>query len=362
MRNGIRMKHNGPLALAILLSSCALPDVDARNGDDPRAEEREGQEGEGEGEGEAAEGEGEGEGETGEGEGEGEGEAAEGEGEPPPPPDTPLELRTDDEVCGQWRAWTPFAGAEWQPLGDGSDSCDAGFMPDGAQDAAIARVNLYRWLAGLPPVALADGLVEQQQACAAVLVGLGGLDHHPPASAPCYTSAGAAGAGSSNLAMGTSAASSVDLFVEDPGVSSLGHRRWVLNPSAQVTAFGHKGPFTCMYSFSGGGSASPDFVSWPPAGPVPVDAAFGRGSFGTSLYGTTAETRVSVNVDGAGFVEVPFTDLGFGYGSLATTLAFDIPGGWPSPGRTVEVEITGLRSAASTDETVRWATRYVACP
>src|SRR5207237_326154 len=69
-------------------------------------------------------------------------------------------------------------------------------------------------------------------------------------SSACYTDAGARAAGESNLAKGVDLpADAVDLFMSDDGVDSLGHRRWCLAPAAGVTAFGHTGQSTCMYSF-----------------------------------------------------------------------------------------------------------------
>jgi hypothetical protein len=345
------------VALALVVTAACGPALSHADGGEG---EGEGEGDEGEGDGDEGEGEGEGEGDAGEGEGEGE-----GEGDPPPPPDTPLELRTDAEVCGTWNAFAFFQGDLWTPVGDGSDMCDIGTLADGAQQAGVDRVNLYRWLAGLPPIALEPSLIAQEQACAAMMAAIGHLDHFPQPDAPCYTDAAGAGAGSSNLAQGADPTYSVDLFVDDSSVGSLGHRRWVLNPSMSVTAFGFKQSFTCMYSFSQGGTANPTFVSWPPAGPVPVDAADGVFSFGTSAYGTTPDTKVEIDVDGAGFVEVPFQDLGWGYGSLATTLSFRPPNLQPwdvsQPGRTITVRISGLQSQSSMTETVTYTTRYVSC-
>ena len=157
---------------------------------------------------------------------------------------------------------------------------------------------------------------------------------------------------------------SVDLFVGDNGIFDLGHRRWVLNPSADVSAFGHKNGFTCMYSFAQGAFADPDFVSWPPPGPVPADAAYGRWSFATSRFDTTAETVVELSVDDGEFTAVAFDRLGFGYGSLFTTLAFDVPAlsPWDVAGHAVRVRISNLARADGTLDAVEYESRFTSCP
>ena len=360
-----------PFALAFVLGAgCSLLTPAAGGEGEGRAGEGEGGEGEGvhgaEGEGEGSAGEGEGSGAEGEGSAaEGEGSAAEGEGEGAviSPDSSPLSTRSVGEVCGQWRSFAFPTGTDWTPVGDGSDTCDVGTLASETQDAAVARVNLYRYLAGLPGIVRDDGLVAQEQACANVENGIGHLDHFPPQTAPCFTQEGSAGAGSSNLAQGTDTVRSVDLFVDDGQVPSMGHRRWVLNPTSGETAFGHKGAFTCMYSFSWSASNDPEFLSWPPAGPVPVDAAAGRYWFGTSHHQVTSTTTISVNVDGAGFVDVPYDVLDYGYGSLQFNLGFDLPGVQPwevaVEGRTVTVKVAGLDDG---NTTLTYSTHYVGCP
>lgn len=252
--------------------------------------------------------------------------------------------RTKAEVCDRFRADFITVWPKWEPTPGSDDPCDPGTVPDEAHENGIRRTNLYRWLAGLPPVTSADELREQEQACAVVLAALGYLTHHPSSDAPCYSDAAAAGAGSSNLAVGAGLAGSVDLYIADHGVASLGHRRWVLNPSMQKTAFGAKNGFSCMYAFSwGGGGTDLAYVAWPPPGYVPLEAARGRFSLTLLTLGVTEETRVFIAIDDGSFEEVSFDVLPYGYGQ-GTTLAFDPP----APGtslfsdeRDVRVRITG---------------------
>ncbi len=280
---------------------------------------------------------------------------------PPPDPGDP-NARTGAQVCAHWRAQHLRTDGPDYLADDPNDPCDHGTVPDAAQQNGIRRTNLYRWLAGLEPVGLEPRLLAQQQACAAVQMGMGGLNHHPPQNAACYTAEGAAGAGSSNLAAGAGLAHTVDLYVGDNGVASLGHRRWVLNPGAQVTTFGHKGRFGCMYSFSQGRPVEVDFVGWPPPGPVPVAAA--RGPFHVSLYRLRPAQgfRVEVSVDGGPFEAVDLTPLAGGFGGGVPAYIYGLPGGesyaavW-SPGREVQVAMRGLRD----HQDVVFTTRFVAC-
>ena len=80
----------------------------------------------------------------------------------------------------------------------------------------------------------------------------------------------------SNLAAGsTSLADAVNLWIMDPTVQSLGHRRWVLYPPLQSTglgaAFGVGYPAYAMWviGVSGARPPSPEWIAWPPAGFVP---------------------------------------------------------------------------------------------
>jgi hypothetical protein len=252
----------------------------------------------------------------------------------------PLEARTRDEVCGRWRAEYRRVGEEWLP-GDGS-ACDPGRVPAAAQENALRRTNLYRWLAGLPPAVIEARVLAQEQACAVTLHGLGTLNHHPPDDRPCYSAEGAAGAGSSNLAMGTGLADSVDLYVDDGGVPSLGHRRWVLGATLGATGFGFKPPFSCMYTFDMSGQTDAEFVAWPPPGFVPVEAARGRWSFAALRRRPVGDVSFAIQLDGGPEQALGGEALPGGYGGFAPTWAFDPPGNVWADGREVRVVVRGL--------------------
>ncbi|MDP2345844.1 MAG: hypothetical protein Q8O67_33195 [Deltaproteobacteria bacterium] len=320
--------------------------------------------------------EGEGEGEV---PGEGEGEVpGEGEGEDPGPDacdpgfvvdgarciplgPTALTRRGEAEVCERFNADYQWVD-EWEPTAGSVDQCDEGNVPQDALDNGLRRVNLYRWLAGVEPAALAPELFPQQQACSTMMAAYGRLTHQPTPDIPCYSDNARAGAGSSNIAGGGGIAGSVDMYMQDFGAGnaqSLGHRRWTIGPFMSVTQFGVKNSFSCMYSFGIGGGSDPGFVAWPPAGIVPVQAPAGDFHFESNQFAPTNDTTVEVAVDAGAFATVEHRILVGNYGHYGTALAFAPTGGvrdaWVA-GKTIRVRINGTRGG-----NVEYTTKFTGC-
>lgn len=150
-----------------------------------------------------------------------------------------------------------------------------GELSDTTNQAALARLNQYRYIAGLDADVTADAVYGQKAQAAAFINALnGGLSHAPaqPAgmSSTLYNLC-KAGAGSTNLGAGYgSLPSAVDGWMSDGGVDSLGHRRWILNPTMGKTGFGlvknsaaAYGTYTAMYAFDMSRSSSYKNVIWP---------------------------------------------------------------------------------------------------
>jgi hypothetical protein len=251
----------------------------------------------------------------------------------------PFRFRTPEDICRRWNDdHISNIGVEWEPTPMSNDPCDPGTLMQSSHDNAVLRTNLYRWLCDLDPVTENPALRDQEQACAVIMEAMNALSHTPPMTAPCWTQEGANGAGSSNLALGGGGlARSIDLYVGDVGVDSLGHRRWVLNPQMGRTTFGYKPRASCMYAFDDSGSGRGDFVAWPPPGWVPVQAARGRWSFASRTF--TPENGTTAQIDtGNGFEDVTSEVLGGGFGG-GPALAFDAPGNLWSDGSVVRVAI-----------------------
>lgn len=281
------------------------------------------------------------------------------EGRCAPDSPEPFLSRTESEVCARWaRDWVDSGGTEWEPTFGSTDMCDPGTVSEGAHANAVKRTNLYRWLAGLGPVTEDPSRRPVEQACAVVQFGMGSLSHTPAETVPCYSAAGAQGAGSSNLAQaGGGLARSVDLYVGDGGVDSLGHRRWVLNPSMVSTTFGYKPPFSCMYAFSSGQNTPADLQAWPPPGYQPADAASGVWSFRMQSKSFVADTTtVELEIDGGGFLPVESWVVGGGYGA-GPVLAWNPPSGTWRAGRTARVRLRN-----TTGDVVTYTVAFTGCP
>ncbi|MGK0362920.1 MAG: hypothetical protein ACI9U2_005242 [Bradymonadia bacterium] len=267
------------------------------------------------------------------------------EAEPPPLP-TPAD-RTEAAVCAYWAQEHVDVRPEATP---GAGMCDSSVIGAPAQENALRRTNLYRWLVGLPPVPYEPALLAGVQACAVVLKALGRLDHAPPDSTACYDPVQAAGR--SNLAIGGGMADSVDLYVDDRGVDTLGHRRWVLEPGLGATAFGISGRYSCMDVFTGGGDASVPFIAWPPPGYMPLDGAAGEWSI--SLWGrrVTPDSVLRIDTGDGTSTQLEYNDLELGYGSASSVISFDVPEALRRDGQQIAVTLDRLSEGAPLAYTV----------
>jgi hypothetical protein len=201
-------------------------------------------------------------------------------------------------------------------------------------------------------------LNEDAQYCAIIQYRQGFLSHSPAPSAPCYTAQGAGASGSSNLALGDSnPASAVDRFMDDSGVSSLGHRRWIINPSYGPAGVGFAGSATCLYVFSWSNSGNPDFVAWPNQGFTPRPVIPSVWSFSTAHYTISAQTEVAIKrVSDQADLNVTYNTLPSGYGQPAIGFS---PNGWvPQDGETYEVTVSNLGGG----QQVVYQVKPVNCP
>ena len=137
---------------------------------------------------------------------------------------------------------------EWNS-GDIS-ACNAGETTQDARDATVNVINYYRVLAGLDPVTEnTDATARAQQA--ALLVTANSDDyfnnpsinpHYPPTSWNCYSPVGATSAALSNLGGGyATGGKSVQDYMVDSGIASVGHRAAVLYPPLSQVGVGMVG-------------------------------------------------------------------------------------------------------------------------
>jgi hypothetical protein len=148
----------------------------------------------------------------------------------------------------------------------------------------------------------------------------GTLSHDPAPDWPCYTERGEAGAGSSNLALGSYGPSAIAGYMRDPGPNNaaVGHRRWILYPRTELFGTGDVPGGSGAYGanalrvfgepYSDPQPATRDgFVAWPPPGYVPYQVTYPRWSFsypgadfsGASVTVSTAGQPVALAIESA---------------------------------------------------------------
>jgi hypothetical protein len=210
----------------------------------------------------------------------------------------------------------------------------------------LKLVNLYRWLADLPPVTSDPTMDKQAQACALLQRANNMLSHTPPTTWTCYNMEGATASGRCNISTGPGVAS-VDGYMVDPGnPTTIGHRRWILSNTFGPTGLGSTDKHSCMMTF-GKMKVGKPWQAWPAPGAIPLQAM--QGGFGQKVDSTgwtvqsdtinLASAQVSVMADGMA-LPVTITQLGSGYGSKYA-IRFN-PMGWSTTaGKTYTVAVTG---------------------
>ncbi len=197
--------------------------------------------------------------------------------------------RSEAEVCSAWNDIPDSFGLQtWQD--EPQDQCDWGVLHPEYHNGAMTKLNVYRWLIGMEAADSSQAMRDATQACATFHAAEGGaLDHYPSEDTTCYTPEGYDGAASSNLAGGSSAMSAIDLWL-----SSLGHRRWMLNPTLQNTAFGSHSGYVCLYVTQTGFTDTADFYAYPSPGYFPRSAIVGQWMVTSSSWGLNDNVDVEV--------------------------------------------------------------------
>jgi hypothetical protein len=251
-------------------------------------------------------------------------------------------------------------------------SCSAGVTSIAYRQATIDRVNFYRALAGLPGnVGLFGGnQASGTQAAALMFSANSQLSHQPPTNWACWTSAGSAAAGSSNIALGSgnlaAGTTAVDLYMDDSGTGNgaVGHRRWLLYPpqkqmdsgtipsSPQMSA-------NALWVFHGWGTrpATPAGVAWPPRGHVPWQLLPDRSNrWSFSWPGASfANATVSMTRNGVPLGIPGYEPVMSGYGD--NTLVWKPQGvsyAQPAADVTYDVTINGI-SGGGAPSSIRYA-------
>ena len=215
-------------------------------------------------------------------------------------------------------AWTGNVGA-----------CIEGTISQAALDKCILRLNYFRKICGLSyNITLNPAWLADNQRIALMCSANNALSHTPPTTWSCYTAAGAASAGKSNLALGLHSANAITGWMQDYGTGNekAGHRRWILFSRALQFGMGSTNNAAAMQCIDDSHLSdplpfnSPEYVSYPPKY-IPQTLAFPRWSFsvlnpstffsGIDFSGTTLKvtgpdgTSLPINV-------ISRTDNGYG--------------------------------------------------
>ena len=182
-----------------------------------------------------------------------------------------VEYRTQDEIKAYINEHPYDTNAEavydiepllTAPYGTGS-------LSEETLSSALNSLNIARYIAGLSEVTLNSRYTELAQAGAMLNAANGVMTHSPSQpsdmSDELYT-LGSNGCGSSNIARGYNNLTSAVIsgwMCDGNSVSTMGHRRWCLNPSMGQTGFGQANSFMAMYAFDRSKTTNASGVCWP---------------------------------------------------------------------------------------------------
>ena len=211
--------------------------------------------------------------------------------------------RTWEEVTQKLKeVWNLDYKAEYSREPSVTQPYSAGSLTMEKQENALAFVNAVRYIAGLSSDV---ELNENYETCAQAAALLNRINHKLTHYPECpegiddgLYDTGKLGASSSNLAVGTSdLRETIKLFMDDIGVSTLGHRRWILYPALQNTGFGMVESYSSMYvidNFSTANAKLNPGVVWP-AQNMPLEL-WNTGNLWSASFGRQLNVE-SVTVD-----------------------------------------------------------------
>jgi len=272
---------------------------------------------------------------------------------------TPRAAPTRDQAAALYNdAYLPGAATPLAWTGSIA-GCSPGITDTAHQQAVVNRINYFRALAGLPAVQLLAGMpMTQAQAAALMMSANNSLSHEPPASWLCFSSSGATGAASSNIALGVQGVEAIDIYMDDFGVGNafVGHRRWILFPPRASMATGDIAggnapprPANALYVFGPQNPrpATPNGVGWPPAGFIPYQSLPSRSNRWSFSFPGASFVNATIEMTGpAGAIPVTLEALATGFGD--NTIVF-LPSAFsyarPAADTTYTIKVSGMTGA-----------------
>jgi hypothetical protein len=222
--------------------------------------------------------------------------------------------RSKESIQARWEAYRPcYQGTPYLVTPSGTAPYSTGTVhPEFLMDG-INMANFCRYLAWLPDDLVFDSALLNKAQHGAVLLSASTFSHTPPQPADMpadFYSIGYSSTSSSNIAagFGTLYSSIRDGYMSDAdsgNIDRVGHRRWILNPKMQKTAFGFCNSYSNMQVFDGSRTETVnyDFISWPGRGFFPVQMFKGWDPWSVTLNPADYETPLLSEV------QVKMTDL-----------------------------------------------------
>ena len=167
------------------------------------------------------------------------------------------------------------SGTEYTKAYSTSSPTNAGELSKDTLEEGLNSVNFCRYLAGLPYDVELDDEYNKLAQHASLIININDVLSHDPKkpavmSDEVYALA-KSGAGQSNIGIGymNIQESMLEGYMSDTdshNISTLGHRRWILNPDMKKTGLGMVGKGTAMYvcDRSRDDKFTGDYVCWPP--------------------------------------------------------------------------------------------------
>ena len=152
---------------------------------------------------------------------------------------------TQDACTGGECAGAPLIDCMFLQAPD-PGSCYEGVLGEEVKQRALLHLNELRAIHGIPSVVYDHSGDVQTQRSAFMMSVNSDIDHFPSESWACYSWEGAEGCSSSNLFMrwgfdcdnAVGPEDDIDGWLNDEGVPSLGHRRWLIDPFLQKVSYG----------------------------------------------------------------------------------------------------------------------------
>jgi len=246
------------------------------------------------------------------------------------------------------------------------DGCKAGKISASSQKATKTAVNFMRGLAGLSPVGWSAAYSKKAQAAALVYDANDSLSHDIPKSWTCSTAAARTAGAHSNIAYGTTSgggespvagANSIPLYMEDSGSSNtlVGHRRWILNPSAKTFGSGSTLNSQALYVIGASTSKgkNPTWVEWPTAGYFPQQLEpKGRWSLTSNGVGNVSFKNAKITVKNSAGKKLKVSKIYKEEDGYANdTVVWKVKGVKKASGsavKTYTVKVSGIKKAGKT--------------